>query len=97
MMIIWCALLAPIFLCIRLRTKSTIAAAIAHGTLNATAGIAIMPLAGGTDLSVGLTGLAGFLALGLILFALYLTDRRSGRNIMGSILGEGGDVRYDRS
>jgi membrane protease YdiL (CAAX protease family) len=42
MMMIRCVLPSPVFLYIRLRTRSAIAAAIAHGTLNAIAGIAVM-------------------------------------------------------
>jgi multisubunit Na+/H+ antiporter MnhE subunit len=88
MMIAWCVLLAPVFLYIRLRAKSAVAAAVAHGTLNAVAGIAVMPLAGGDDLTTGLTGLAGFAALGIVLISLRRADRNSGRNIMSSRLGE---------
>lgn len=84
LMIAWCALLSPIFLYVRLKTKSTIAAAIAHGTLNGTVGIAIMPLAGGSDLTVGMTGLAGFAALAIVLAALHIADRRSERPVMSS-------------
>ena len=63
MMIAWCLLLSPIFSFIRLKAKSVIAAAILHGTLNATYGISIMVIRGGDDLTVGLTGLAGFIVL----------------------------------
>ena len=42
MMILWCILLSPIFNYIRLRSKSVIAAAIMHGTLNGTAGLALL-------------------------------------------------------
>jgi len=66
MMIIWCLLLAPIFSYIRLKSNSVIAAAILHGSLNATAGLALMVVEGGSDLTVGVTGLAGFLVLFLL-------------------------------
>lgn len=88
MMVAWCVLLSPIVLYLRLKTKSAVAAAIAHGTLNGTAGVAIMPLAGGSDLTVGLTGAAGFAALGLLLLALWLADRRSERPLMARRLGD---------
>ncbi len=87
LMILWCVFLSPIFLYIRLRTKSAVAAAVAHGSLNATAGLAVMPLAGGSDLTVGLTGLAGFAALGVLLAALYLIDRRSASPILAARIG----------
>lgn len=63
MMIAWCMLLAPPLTWLRARTGSVVAVAICHGTLNASAGIALMFVAGGNDLLVGVTGLAGLLAL----------------------------------
>jgi uncharacterized protein len=63
MMTVWCILLTPLFLYFMVKAKSVIAAAIMHGTLNATTGIAIMVIDGGNDLTVGMTGLAGFISL----------------------------------
>ena len=51
-----------------------IAAAIMHGTMNAVAGIFIMVLNGGTDLTVGIAGLAGFITLLIFLFILFVYD-----------------------
>lgn len=76
MMIIWCILLTPLFLYITIKSKSVIAASIMHGTLNGTAGIAIMLIDGGNDLTVGMTGLAGFLSLLLFLVGLFIYDNR---------------------
>ncbi len=75
MMVVLCVLLAPIFSYIRLKAKSVIAAAIIHGTLNGTAGISILAVKGGNDLIVGITGLAGFIVLGLVNIVLLLYDR----------------------
>ena len=75
MMIVWCILLTPLFNYITIKAKSVIAAAIMHGTLNATAGIAIMLVAGGNDLTVGMTGFSGFVVLGIILLLLYVYDK----------------------
>jgi hypothetical protein len=47
-----------------------------HGTLNATAGIAIMVIDGGNDLTVGMTGLSGFLTLLFVLFGLFIYDNK---------------------
>lgn len=88
LMVLWCVLLSPIFLYIRIRTKSAVAAAIAHGSLNATAGLSIMPLAGGSDLTVGMTGLAGFVILSISIGILILLDRRTGRPLLTSRIGE---------
>jgi membrane protease YdiL (CAAX protease family) len=74
-MVYFTMLYAPIFSYIRLKAKSVIAPAILHGSLNATAGISIMTLKGGTDLSIGLTGLAGLLVLFLANVGLYIFDR----------------------
>lgn len=75
MMTAWCILLSPLFLYVTLKAKSVIAAAILHGTLNGTAGLAIFMIEGGNDLTVGATGLAGFLSLAALLLALYAYDR----------------------
>lgn len=76
MMTIWCILLTPLFLYFTVKAKSVIAAAIMHGTLNATAGIAIMVIDGGNDLTVGMTGLAGFISLIVVLVLLFTYDNK---------------------
>lgn len=76
MMTIWCILLTPLFLYFTVKAKSVIAAAIMHGTLNATAGIAIMVIDGGNDLTVGMTGVAGFISLIVVLFLLFIYDNK---------------------
>jgi membrane protease YdiL (CAAX protease family) len=72
MMTMWCILLSPVMSYIRLRAKSVIAAAIFHGTLNGTVGLAILLVQGGNDLTVGLTGLAGFVVLALVNLGLLI-------------------------
>ncbi|MGH0051967.1 MAG: CPBP family intramembrane glutamic endopeptidase [Sphaerochaetaceae bacterium] len=74
MMTIWCILLSPIFLYITIKAKSVIAAAILHGTLNASAGLAILKIEGGNDLTNGVTGLAGFFVLLVCIACLFLFD-----------------------
>jgi uncharacterized protein len=75
MMTLLCILLTPLFLFITVKSKSVIAAAIMHGTLNATAGIAILVIDGGNDLTVGITGLAGFVSLAIVLMVFFIYDR----------------------
>jgi len=75
MMIVLCILLAPIFSYVRFKAKSVVAAAIIHGSLNATAGLSLMVIKGGNDLTVGVTGLAGFIVLALVNVGLLLHDR----------------------
>jgi membrane protease YdiL (CAAX protease family) len=79
MMIIWCILLTPIFSYIRLKARSVIAAAIVHGSLNATMGLSIMVIKGGNDLLIGGTGLAGFIVLGFVNLGLFIYDSISVR------------------
>ena len=67
-----------------LMTGSVFIAAVSHGNINAMAAMVVMFVIGGNDLTVGLTGLGGFLAFALVILALWLYDRRSGRNIMTS-------------
>ena len=67
-----------------LMTGSVFIAAVIHGIINAMAAMVVMFVSGGNDLTVGLTGLGGFLAFALVILALWIYDRRSGRNIMTS-------------
>lgn len=66
MMIVYCIAFTIVMMFIRIKAKSVIAAAIAHGSLNATAGISILYLNGFNDLLAGSTGLAGFAILVVI-------------------------------
>jgi len=75
MMIVFCILISPVMTYIVIKSKSVVTAAIFHGTMNALAGICILYLAGGNDLTNGATGLAGFLALILINIAFFLYDK----------------------
>lgn len=63
MMIAWCMALSPLVAYVRLRSRNVLAAAVMHGTLNATAGLSFMLLEGGSDLTVGITGAAGISVL----------------------------------
>lgn len=75
MMTVFTLLLSPIFGYVRLKARSVIAAAIIHGSLNATAGLAIMVIKGGDDLTTGITGLAGFIVLAIVNIAIFVYDR----------------------
>jgi membrane protease YdiL (CAAX protease family) len=75
MMIIFCILLTSIMIYIVIKSKSVITAAIFHGALNASAGMHFLFLVGGNDLTNGITGLAGFLALLLMNLAFYIYDK----------------------
>lgn len=74
MMVVLCILWSPFYLYITIKSKSVIAAAIMHGTMNATASISIIAISGGNDLTSGIAGLAGFIALSLFLILLFIYD-----------------------
>lgn len=74
MMTLFTLLLSPIFSYVRLKAKSVVAAAIIHGSLNATAGLPLMVIKGGSDLTVGVTGLTGFVVLAFVNVGLALYD-----------------------
>jgi len=76
MMTVMTTLLSPILSFVTLRANSMLAAAIFHGTFNATAGLAILVVKGGNDLTVGVTGLAGFVVLLFADIGLFLFERR---------------------
>ncbi len=76
MMTIFTTLFAPLVSYARLKSRSVIAAAIMHGTLNGTAGLAIMLIAGGDDLTIGLLGVSGFILLAMANLIVFTFDRR---------------------
>lgn len=72
MMIAFCMLFTPVMVFIREKSGSVIMAAIAHGTLNALAGISIMYLAGYKELVGSITGIAGFIVLAIADLLIFL-------------------------
>lgn len=76
MMVVLCILMSVIFLFVTIKSRSVIAAAIAHGTMNATAGLSIMVIDGGNDLLTGTPGLAGFFTMALVIAGLLIYDLR---------------------
>ncbi len=74
MMTVMCVLLALIFGYIRVKARSVIAAAIIHGTFNATYGLSVVLVRGGSDLTTGVTGLPGFVVLAVVIVILWLHD-----------------------
>ena len=80
LMVVFCVLLAPLHELVRVRGGSVWAAAVLHGSVNASAGASLLFLAGGDDLWVGFTGGAGMVVLAGAIGALALIDRlRGGR------------------
>jgi membrane protease YdiL (CAAX protease family) len=75
MMTIYCILMTPMMIYIVKKSKSVITASILHGVNNAIGGISLLYIVGGNDLTNGLTGLAGFIALLLLNLLFFLFDR----------------------
>jgi len=86
LMTAWTILIAPLFSYIRIKSRSVIAASIFHGTINAVPGLAVILISGGNDLTVGLTGLAGFAVFALANILLWIHDRFIAREKANDIL-----------
>ena len=80
MMTLLCILLAPIFSYVRVKARSVIAAAIIHGTFNATYGLSLVLIRGGSDLTTGVTGLPGFFVLAVVILILWWHDPNPARS-----------------
>jgi len=87
--VLMCVLLCPIELYLVLKCKTVIVAAIFHGTFNALAGTVGLCILGGNDLTNGMLGLAGFIAMALCILLLFLFDRHVTKdNIFTKTIGE---------
>jgi membrane protease YdiL (CAAX protease family) len=74
-MILFCLFYTPILIFVRIRARSVIAAAVMHGSINASWGLSVMLLSGGSDLIVGVAGIAGLAVLALVDLVLFLSRR----------------------
>ena len=89
LMTIWCILLSPVMTYITIKSKSVITAAIFHGCLNAISGVVILYVTGGNNLTNGVTGASGFIALLLVNLAFFLYDKHiTKENIFTKVVGE---------
>lgn len=75
MMVIFTLLLSPLISYIRIKANSVIAAAVMHGSINGTMGLSILVIDGGNDLTVGVTGVSGFMAMLIAVIGLLIFDR----------------------
>jgi membrane protease YdiL (CAAX protease family) len=80
MMTVWTILLSPFLVYFAKKSGSVIGAAVFHGVLNASAGIPLMYIKGGSDITVGVTGIAGFAALIILNGMLFFYDRYVDKN-----------------
>jgi membrane protease YdiL (CAAX protease family) len=75
MMTLFCLGWAPLLAHISANAGSVLAAALTHGSLNGTVGLAILLVNGGNDLLVGITGLAGLFVLAAANAVLWIVRR----------------------
>ena len=89
LMVAFCVLVGVLELYFVLKTKSMIVAAIMHGTINAVSGMTIYFTLGGNDFLNGMTGLAGFITMGVTILCLWIYDKYIAKDHLFSMtLGE---------
>ena len=76
MMVILCILLGIIELYFVVKSGSMWPSAIIHGTFNGVSGMTLLWFPTGSALTTGMTGVAGFVAMGIIIAVLWLYDRK---------------------
>ncbi len=88
LMVVFCMGMGPIFTFVTRMTGSVVAAALAHGTLNATAAIPVLSIAGGSDLTVGITSFVGLALIVLANLALIPLVRKHQARLDGFWAGQ---------
>jgi membrane protease YdiL (CAAX protease family) len=87
MMVVFTVLLTPLLSYVRLKAESVFAAAVFHGTVNGLGALSVIAVSGGSNLTVGITGVSGFIVLfgmNLVLWRLMTTrDSWSIRQVPG--------------
>ena len=76
MMVILCILLGIIELYFVVKSGSVWPSAIIHGIFNGISGMTLLWFPTGSALTTGMTGVAGFVAMGIIIATLWLYDRK---------------------
>ena len=76
MMVILCILLGIIELYFVIKSGSVWPSAIIHGIFNGISGMTLLWFPTGSALTTGMTGVAGFVAMGIIIAVLWLYDRK---------------------
>lgn len=79
MMVLFCILGGIIELYFVLKSGSMWAAVFIHGTINALAGMSVLMYPGSSALLTGMTGVAGMMAMVVVIALLYLYDRSHDR------------------
>ena len=76
MMVVLCILLGIIELYFVVKSGTVWPSAIIHGTFNGISGMTLLWFPTGSALTTGMTGVAGFVAMSIVIAALWLYDRK---------------------
>lgn len=88
MMVLFCILGGIVELYFVVKSGTFWPAIFIHGTINALAGLGVILIPGGSRFLTGMTGIAGFMAIAVVIALLYLYDRYiSHERIFHSTLG----------
>ncbi|MFA5857442.1 MAG: CPBP family intramembrane glutamic endopeptidase [Elusimicrobiota bacterium] len=74
MMILMCVFAGMVISYFRAKAGNVYTAAIFHGTFNAVAGLGVVTISGGNDLTIGFTGVAGIIVLAVTALILWRFD-----------------------
>lgn len=85
MMSVLCILTGCLIMYFVIKTGSVVLGAAMHGVINGLVGIVYLLTLGGSDLTAGFTGFAGFITLGILIAVLYYYDTKVSKDrIMSS-------------
>ncbi|HEY0978770.1 MAG TPA: CPBP family intramembrane glutamic endopeptidase [Flavobacteriales bacterium] len=83
LMVVFCTLLAFLFDWTRTRSRSIWSSCVLHGLINGTAGASVIFAWGGRPLVAGITGVAGFITIALLVVVVCCFDRRYRKVLFG--------------
>lgn len=87
MMCVFCILQGTLELWFVLKTGSVIPAAMMHGIVNAISGAVLFLVHGGSDLTVGVPGLSGFIAMSIVIAIIWFYDQKHDRIMSSALMG----------
>jgi len=97
MMPLYCLLASPIYTYFRMRSGSVVASAIFGGTFSGMSAIPLLYIEGGSNLTAGVTGLAGLIVLAVLNILIVLFDRLVADEPLTAAVPIGRDENVDES
>ncbi|HMJ57205.1 MAG TPA: CPBP family intramembrane glutamic endopeptidase [Polyangiaceae bacterium] len=82
-------LASPLYVFLRIRSGSTLAAAVCHGSFSATMLLTFAPIAGGSTLTVGLMGAAGIITMAIVNIVLLFLPREPRHGTSAELTSKG--------